>query len=86
MQTLCSHTKVLKETALLACVPSLKKSLETLLFKVKLLLQENKSLGAFWLGYYYSNLVNTLICRQFEASFDVWRGSFVPDSRFGERG
>jgi Fanconi anemia group D2 protein len=50
LQTLCSHSKVSQDNGLMGIVPALRKSLETLLFKVKMMLQQHGSLSAFWMG------------------------------------
>jgi Fanconi anemia group D2 protein len=50
LQTLCSHSKVSKDNGLMGTVPALRKSLEVLLFKVKMMLQQHGSLSAFWMG------------------------------------
>ncbi|KAJ3089632.1 Fanconi anemia group D2 protein [Quaeritorhiza haematococci] len=50
LQSICGHSKVTKDTVLVANVPLVRRSLETLLFKVKMMLQENDALKAFWLG------------------------------------
>ncbi|KAK9719616.1 hypothetical protein K7432_004682 [Basidiobolus ranarum] len=50
LQNVCSHSKVIKDLVLTANVPLMRKALETLLFRVKALLEHNHCLGAFWLG------------------------------------
>jgi len=50
LQNLCAHAKVQKDRSLTNIVPSLRKVLETLIFKVKGLLQANNVLNAFGVG------------------------------------
>ena len=49
-QNLCGHSKVNKDMSLTANVPPLKKSMETLIFRVKAMLEANRCLTAFWIG------------------------------------
>ncbi|KAG5458847.1 MAG: hypothetical protein BJ554DRAFT_854 [Olpidium bornovanus] len=48
--TVCGHSKVSKDLALTANVPQVRKSLETLLFRVKAMLDSNNCLHAFSIG------------------------------------
>jgi Fanconi anemia group D2 protein len=50
MQTLCAHCKVENIAGALRLVPAVKKSLETLIFRVKAMLVENNCVEAFSLG------------------------------------
>ncbi|GAA5812259.1 hypothetical protein MFLAVUS_005709 [Mucor flavus] len=51
LQIICSHVKVLKEVALSAYVPPLKKALEIVIYQVKMLLTENRiPQSAFFMG------------------------------------
>ncbi|ELR12879.1 Fanconi anemia complementation group D2 family protein [Acanthamoeba castellanii str. Neff] len=50
LQALCAHSKVEKLVVLVNLVPPMRRSLELLLYKVKAMLIENDSLGAFSLG------------------------------------
>jgi Fanconi anemia group D2 protein len=50
LQHFCGHSKVQKDITLTNRVPGLKKSLETLLFRVKCLLTEHNCQEAFWVG------------------------------------
>jgi len=50
LQNICSHCKDLKDNALTASVPALKKSLELFLFSVKTMLVNNGAQHAFWMG------------------------------------
>ena len=50
LQNLCGHSKVAKDLALTAHVPSLRKSMEALIFRVKAMLEANQCLSAFWIG------------------------------------
>ncbi|XP_060079016.1 Fanconi anemia group D2 protein-like [Ylistrum balloti] len=47
---MCGHSKILRDLALTNQVPFLKKSLETFVYRVKVMLTVNKCLEAFWLG------------------------------------
>lgn len=46
----CGHSKVVKDVGLTVQVPAVKKTLETLVFRVKAMLQMHKCQEAFWLG------------------------------------
>jgi hypothetical protein len=50
LQNIASHSKVTKDNVLTANVPLLKKSLEMLLSEVKIMLDGNGCLNAFWIG------------------------------------
>ncbi|CAN8064786.1 unnamed protein product [Agarophyton chilense] len=50
LQTLCAHSKFIRDTSLTNLVPSLRKSLELVLYRVKELLQANNAKNAFQLG------------------------------------
>lgn len=50
MQMLCTHCKDTKDLELTIKVPPTKKALETLVFKVKAMLEANQCAGAFWMG------------------------------------
>eukprot|EP00178_Gracilaria_changii_P006799 TRINITY_DN220_c0_g2_i1.p1 TRINITY_DN220_c0_g2~~TRINITY_DN220_c0_g2_i1.p1 ORF type:complete len:1526 (+),score=223.61 TRINITY_DN220_c0_g2_i1:1259-5836(+) len=50
LQTLCAHSKFIRDTSLTNLVPSLRKSLELVLYRVKELLQANNAKRAFALG------------------------------------
>ncbi|KAI0567100.1 hypothetical protein FGB62_4g050 [Gracilaria domingensis] len=50
LQTLCAHSKFIRDTSLTTLVPSLRKSLELVLYRVKELLETNNGKGAFELG------------------------------------
>jgi len=50
LQNLCAHAKVLKDPSLTNVVPGMRKVLETLIFKVKGILQANNALKAFTVG------------------------------------
>jgi hypothetical protein len=50
LQNLCGHSKVSRDLALTAHVPPLRRVLETLIFRVKAMLDANQCLSAFWIG------------------------------------
>ncbi|KAG0232814.1 Fanconi anemia group D2 protein [Actinomortierella wolfii] len=50
LQNVCGHAKAAKEKTLMTLVPSIKKTMETLIFEVKLMLENNGAGVAFWLG------------------------------------
>lgn len=50
LQHVCSHSKVVKDVALISHVPFLKKNLEIFVFRVKMMLAVHKCEEAFWLG------------------------------------
>ncbi|ORZ28109.1 Fanconi anaemia protein FANCD2 [Lobosporangium transversale] len=50
LQNVCGHAKASREQALMAMVPSIKKTMEGLIFEVKLMLETNDAGAAFWLG------------------------------------
>ena len=50
LQHMCSHSKVVRDNVLVSLVPQLRKSLESLLYDVKLMLEQHNCLAAFWLG------------------------------------
>lgn len=50
LQSLCCHTRLKKDTALMSKVPYMRQLLETLLYKVKAALAANKCSEAFWMG------------------------------------
>ncbi|XP_063887534.1 Fanconi anemia group D2 protein-like isoform X1 [Scylla paramamosain] len=50
LQNLCTHSKVKQDTTLTRYVPPLRKSLETLVYRVKAMLALNKCHNAFWMG------------------------------------
>lgn len=50
LQTLCCHSRLKKDTALMAKVPHMRKMLETLIYKVKAALAANNCSEAFWMG------------------------------------
>lgn len=50
LQTLCCHSRLKKDTALMSKVPYMRQLLETLLYKVKAALAANNCSEAFWMG------------------------------------
>ncbi|KAF9398004.1 Fanconi anemia group D2 protein, partial [Podila epigama] len=50
LQNVCGHAKASKEQSLMSMVPSIKKTMELLIFQVKLMLETNDARAAFWLG------------------------------------
>ncbi|KAG0328620.1 Fanconi anemia group D2 protein [Podila humilis] len=50
LQNICGHAKATKEQSLVSLVPSIKKTMEVLIFQVKLMLETNDARAAFWLG------------------------------------
>ncbi|KAF9359265.1 Fanconi anemia group D2 protein [Mortierella sp. AD094] len=50
LQNVCSHAKASREQTLMVMVPSIKKTMESLIFEVKLMLENNDAGAAFWLG------------------------------------
>lgn len=50
LQTLCCHSRLKKDTALMSKVPFVRQLLETLIYKVKAALAANKCSQAFWMG------------------------------------
>ncbi|CAH2105065.1 unnamed protein product [Euphydryas editha] len=50
LQSLCCHSRLKKDTALINKVPYVKQLLETLLYKVKAMLAANNCSEAFWMG------------------------------------
>eukprot|EP01135_Chromosphaera_perkinsii_P010387 Nk52_evm59s2118 gene=Nk52_evmTU59s2118 len=50
LQVICGHSKVIKDGTLTAQVPSLRKALESIIYRVKAMLEHNECLEAFWLG------------------------------------
>lgn len=50
LQSLCCHSRLKKDSALMSKVPLMRQLLETLLYKVKAVLAENKCSEAFWMG------------------------------------
>lgn len=50
LQSLCCHSRLKKDTALINNVPYVKQLLETLLYKVKAMLAANNCSEAFWMG------------------------------------
>ncbi|CAH0725783.1 unnamed protein product, partial [Brenthis ino] len=50
LQSLCCHSRLKQDTALINKVPFVKQLLETLLYKVKALLAANNCSEAFWMG------------------------------------
>eukprot|EP00002_Diphylleia_rotans_P012860 TRINITY_DN250_c0_g1_i9.p1 TRINITY_DN250_c0_g1~~TRINITY_DN250_c0_g1_i9.p1 ORF type:complete len:1709 (-),score=385.21 TRINITY_DN250_c0_g1_i9:107-5233(-) len=50
IQAICAHGKVIRDVQMTTYIPSMKKVLESLIFKVKFVLKTNNCLGAFWLG------------------------------------
>ncbi|KAG0083304.1 Fanconi anemia group D2 protein [Podila epicladia] len=50
LQNVCSHAKASKEQILMSMVPSIKKTMEFLIFQVKLMLETNDARVAFWVG------------------------------------
>nr|KAJ3422719.1 Fanconi anemia group D2 protein [Polyrhizophydium stewartii] len=50
LQSVCSESKTARDAALAACVPPMRKTLETFLYEVKRLLADNNSLQAFSIG------------------------------------
>lgn len=57
LQIICNHVKADRRLKFQSLLPPMRKTLEALLFGVKLMLQENGCVGAFWLG----NLKHRLI-------------------------
>ena len=47
---MCNHSKISKDVSLSNHVPLLKRSLETFIFRVKLMLAHNNVVEAFWMG------------------------------------
>ncbi|KAF9927139.1 Fanconi anemia group D2 protein, partial [Mortierella alpina] len=50
LQNVCGHAKASRQEALMAMVPAIKKTMESLIFEVKLMLENNDASAAFWLG------------------------------------
>ncbi|XP_041973620.1 Fanconi anemia group D2 protein [Aricia agestis] len=50
LQSLCCHSRLKKDTALMSKVPDMRQQLETLIYKVKAVLTANKCSEAFWMG------------------------------------
>ncbi|KAF9401655.1 Fanconi anemia group D2 protein [Mortierella sp. AD011] len=50
LQSVCGHAKASREQTLMVMVPSIKKTMESLIFEVKLMLENNDAGAAFWLG------------------------------------
>ena len=50
LQYVCEHSKAKQDVAQSRHVPMLKKSLETFLYRVKMVLAVNSALDAFWVG------------------------------------
>ena len=50
LQHVCNHSKTSKDVSLTNHVPLLKRSLETFLFRVKLMLAHNNVAEVFWMG------------------------------------
>lgn len=50
LQSLCCHSRLQKDTALMSKVPYMRQLLETLLYKVKAALAANNCSEAFWMG------------------------------------
>lgn len=50
LHIICAHSKVNRDGSLMAHVPSLKRSMETVIYRMKSLLAEHKLLDAFWVG------------------------------------
>ncbi|KAI8351968.1 Fanconi anaemia protein FANCD2 [Mortierella sp. GBAus27b] len=50
LQNVCGHAKASKEQTLIVMVPPIRKTMETLIFEVKLMLENNDAGAAFWLG------------------------------------
>lgn len=50
LQSLCCHSRLKKDTALISKVPFMRQLLETLIYKVKAVLAANKCSEAFWMG------------------------------------
>lgn len=50
LQIVCGHAKASKDASLTTQVPALRKSLEALVYEVKLILEEGNCLDAFWVG------------------------------------
>lgn len=47
---MCTHAKTSRDANLAVYVPAMKKTLESLLYRVKAMLAANGCVGAFWLG------------------------------------
>ncbi|GBP16238.1 Fanconi anemia group D2 protein [Eumeta japonica] len=50
LQSLCCHSRLTKDTALMTKVPQMRQLLETLIYKVKAALAANNCSEAFWMG------------------------------------
>ncbi|KAF9105210.1 Fanconi anemia group D2 protein [Mortierella sp. AM989] len=50
LQNVCGHAKASREQSLMVMVPAIKKTMESLIFEVKLMLENNDAGAAFWLG------------------------------------
>ncbi|KAK3841792.1 MAG: Fanconi anemia protein FANCD2 [Linnemannia gamsii] len=50
LQNVCGHAKASREQTVTAMVPAIKKTMESLIFEVKLMLENNDASAAFWLG------------------------------------
>ncbi|KAI8597408.1 Fanconi anaemia protein FANCD2 [Dissophora ornata] len=50
LQNVCGHAKASREQTLMVMVPAIKKTMESLIFEVKLMLENNDAGAAFWLG------------------------------------
>ncbi|KAG0324848.1 Fanconi anemia group D2 protein [Dissophora globulifera] len=50
LQNVCGHAKASRDQSLMVMVPSIRKTMESLIFEVKLMLENNDAGAAFWLG------------------------------------
>ncbi|ORX85340.1 hypothetical protein BCR32DRAFT_290760 [Anaeromyces robustus] len=65
-QSLCNDSKIMKDLVLTSNVPQAKKILEALLFEVKIMLDDNKCLQAFWIGNLrHRNIAGNFVSSQF---------------------
>jgi hypothetical protein len=65
-QSVCNDSKIMKDLVLTSNVPQAKKILETLLFQVKIMLEDNSCLQAFWIGNLrHRNIQGNFVSSQF---------------------
>ncbi|KAG0270710.1 Fanconi anemia group D2 protein [Actinomortierella ambigua] len=89
LQNVCGHAKAAKERGLMTLVPSIKKTMETLIFEVKLMLENNGAGIAFWLGNLkHRNLAGEEIGSQLpqESEEDDDDDAMEPEEEEGEEG
>ncbi|KAG0019633.1 Fanconi anemia group D2 protein [Entomortierella chlamydospora] len=80
LQSVCGHAKASREQTLMVMVPSIKKTMESLIFEVKLMLENNDAGAAFWLGNLkHRNLRGEEISSQLPDISDEDQGQDVDD-------